>query len=111
MTGTPVGKLLQEDRIANLKSKQGSIIVILTTDIPLSPGQLERLARRTSIGISKSGSPGSNGKGDIFFAFSTANEMDLPQLSGPWRHMTTLNNNLLDPVYMATVEAVDEVNG
>ncbi|WP_158970532.1 P1 family peptidase [Chachezhania sediminis] len=108
VTGHPVGKTMTQDRIADMVTERGSIIVILATDLPMSPGQLERLARRASIGIGRGGTPGGNNSGDIFLAFSTANEMPLPQLSGPWRQMTTLNDEGLDPVYLAAVEAVEE---
>lgn len=108
IAGCPVGDKMPHDRIPGLNHESGSIIVILATDIPLLPGQLERLARRASIGIGRAGSPGGNNSGDIFLAFSTANEMPLPHLTGPWRTMTSLNDDLLDPVYMAAVEAVDE---
>lgn len=108
VAGRRVGEEMSEHRILDMLTERGSIIVILATDMPLSPSQLERLARRASIGIGRGGTPGGNNSGDIFLAFSTANEMPLPQLSGPWRHMTHLNDEFLDPVYMAAVEAVDE---
>ncbi|MCA0996105.1 P1 family peptidase [Alloyangia pacifica] len=108
VAGRPVGAQMTEHRIVDMMTERGSIIVILATDLPLSPSQLERLSRRAAIGIGRAGSPGGNNSGDIFLAFSTANEMPLPQLSGPWRQMTCLNDELLDPVYMAAVEAVDE---
>ena len=108
VAGKRVGQSMNEDRIPDMQTERGSIIVVLATDLPLSPGQLERLSRRASIGISRSGTPGGNNSGDIFLAFSTANAMALPQLSGPWRTMTMLNDELLDPVYLAAVEAVDE---
>lgn len=108
VAGVPVGERMPEDRIPGLEHETGSIIVILATDLPLLPGQLERVARRASIGIGRAGSPGGNNSGDIFLAFSTANEMPLPQMSGAWRSMTCLNDEWLDPVYMAAVEAVDE---
>src|SRR5690625_7739511 len=59
-------------------------------------------------GIGRGGTPGGNSSGDMFLAFSTANDLDLPQVSGPWRQMTCLNDELLDPVYLAAVEAVEE---
>jgi D-aminopeptidase len=108
VAGRSVGPQMMQDRIPDMSTERGSIIVVLATDLPLSPSQLERLARRASIGIGRAGTPGGNNSGDIFLAFSTANEMSLPQLSGPWRTMTTLNDELLDPVYLAAVEAVDE---
>ncbi len=108
VAGQQIGAELPHDRIPNMTTERGSIIVVIATDLPLSPSQLERLSRRASIGIGRAGTPGGNNSGDIFLSFSSANEMDLPQLSGPWRQMTTLNDERLDPVYLAAVEAVDE---
>ena len=106
--GVPVGQHMTDARIPGLSTEHGSIVCIISTDLPLSSSQLERLARRASIGIGRSGTPGGNNSGDIFLAFSTANDMALPQLSGAWRNMTTLNDELLDPVYLAAVESIDE---
>jgi len=106
--GVPVGQKMMDSRIPGMESERGSIVCIIGTDIPLLPGQLERLARRASIGIGRTGTPGGNNSGDIFLAFSTANEMSLPQLSGPWQTMVSLNDELLDPVYLAAVQAVEE---
>lgn len=106
--GMPVGPLMTQTRIPGLSVERGSIICVIATDIPLLPSQLERLARRATIGIGRGGTPGGNNSGDIFLAFSTANEMELPQLSGPWKTLNSLNDELLDAVYLAAVEAVDE---
>ncbi len=106
--GVPVGRHLDRDRMKDMPAERGSIIAVIATDLPLSPSQLERLARRAGLGIGRGGTPGGNNSGDIFLAFSTANRMDLPQLSGAWRDMRTLNDERLDPVYMAVVEGVDE---
>ncbi len=56
-----------------MDEETGSIIVVVATDAPLLPLQLKRLARRVPLGISKVGGYASNGSGDIFIAFSTAN--------------------------------------
>ncbi|MGE0846141.1 MAG: P1 family peptidase [Flavobacteriaceae bacterium] len=106
--GRPVGRMMPQDGPPDTDTERGSIIVVIATDLPMLPGQLERLARRATIGIGRGGTPGGNSSGDIFLAFSTANAMDLPQLGGPWRTMKALNNELLDPVYLAAVEAVEE---
>ncbi|MCT8997315.1 DmpA family aminopeptidase [Chelativorans intermedius] len=106
--GVPVGHAMREDRIPDLHHERGSVICIIGTDLPLLPSQLQKLARRATIGIGRGGTPGGNNSGDMFLAFSIANDMDLPQLSGPWRQMTCLNDELLDSVYLAAVEAVEE---
>lgn len=106
--GVPVGRQMTEDLIPGLRVERGSIICVLATDLPLLPHQLNRLARRATIGIGRGGTAGGNGSGDMFLAFSVANDMDLPQLSGPWRQMSCLNDERLDPVYLAAIEAVEE---
>lgn len=108
VAGRPVGQFLTQDLIPDMPAERGSIICVVATDIPLSPGQLERLARRATIGIGRGGTPGGNNSGDIFVAFSTANKAPLPQLDGHWVTCTTLNDELLDPVYLAAVQAVEE---
>jgi D-aminopeptidase len=72
------------------------------------PNQLKRLAKRAAIGIGRGGTPGGNNSGDIFLAFSTANETELPQLSGVKSYMEYLNDEVFDPIYMAAVESVEE---
>src|SRR5215469_5214224 len=54
--------------------EMGSIIVIVATNAPLTPDQLKRLARRVSVGLGRLGAIEGNGSGDIFLAFSTANQ-------------------------------------
>src|SRR5699024_1565462 len=62
------------------EADQGSIVAIIATDAPLHPRQLEKLARRATLGIGRTGTVGGNGSGDLFLAFSTANERDTPQV-------------------------------
>lgn len=106
--GRPIGERMVEDRIPGFAAERGSIIAIIATDLPMLPSQLERLARRATIGIGRGGTPGGNNSGDIFLAFSTANEMPLPQLNGPWKTTVSVNDERLDDVYLAAVEAVEE---
>ena len=84
----------------------GSIIVVVATDAPLLPHQLERLARRVPIGISKVGGFASNGSGDIFIAFSTAN----PGVAAREGIMETemLPNDAMSPLFLATAQATEE---
>ena len=104
--GVPVGRELREDLIR--RRETGSIIVVLGTDAPLAPLNLRHLAKRAAIGIGRGGTPGGNNSGDIFLAFSTANEGPLPQF-GPVRlALEVLNEDLMDPLYLAAVEAVEE---
>ena len=61
----------QEEELG--KAAEGSIIVILATDAPLLPHQLDRMAQRVALGIARVGGGGGNSSGDIFLSFSTAN--------------------------------------
>ncbi len=104
--GVPVGRELRNDLL--FSREMGSIIVIIGTDAPLAPLNLRHLAKRAAIGIARHGTPGGNNSGDIFLAFSTANESDLPQLSPAKMTFEYLNAEYLDPLYLAAVEAVEE---
>jgi D-aminopeptidase len=81
--GVPVGREIGPEvvpahysgREAARKEEGGSIIVVLATDAPLLPIQCQRLARRATTGLAWVGGMGSNGSGDIFIAFSTANHI------------------------------------
>ena len=104
--GKPVGALMPEGTFR--RREQGSIIVVIATDAPLSRTALRHLARRAGVGVGRGGTPGGNSSGDIFLAFSTANPGPMPQEAGPLVNRVELNNELLDPIYLAAVEAVEE---
>jgi D-aminopeptidase len=105
--GVPVGRHLTDDRLLP-RHEQGSIIVILATDIPMMPHQLNRLARRAAIGIGRGGTPGGNGSGDIFLAFSVANPMPLSRIDQAFLSFDWVNDEQCDPIYLAAVESVEE---
>ena len=104
--GRPVGRLMPEG--AWRDREVGSIIVYIGTDAPLSALSLRHLARRAAIGIGRGGTPSGNSSGDIFLAFSVANPGPMPQGAGPLLSRPELNSEGLDPVYLASVEAVEE---
>ncbi len=104
--GRPVGQLMPEG--AFYSAETGSIIVILATDAPLSALSLRHLARRAAIGIGRGGTPGGNNSGDIFLAFSTANDGPMPHYGGPVLTRQELNGEHIDPLYLGAVEAVEE---
>jgi D-aminopeptidase len=86
----------------------GSTIVVLATDAPMMPHQLNRLARRATIGIGRHGTPGGNLSGDIFLAFSTANPIPRAELVRGAHDFRFLADEEFDPFYMAAVEATEE---
>ncbi len=87
--------------------RDGSIIVVVATDAPVLPHQLERMARRVSLGLARNGSISSNGSGDIFVAFSTANR-EAASEDAPAADARVLANGRLNPLFSATVEATEE---
>src|SRR2546421_7269199 len=89
------------------KQEIGSIIIVLATDAPLLPHQLKRLARRASLGLARTGSVSGNGSGDLFIAFSTANP-HAADAKPPIRTIEIIPNDLIDPLFTATVEATEE---
>jgi L-aminopeptidase/D-esterase-like protein len=105
IAGVPVGRHLVET--ASDAPDLGSIIGIVATDAPLMPHQLKRLARRCGLGIARSGSVAGHGSGDIFLAFSTANGSAMGD-DETLRTMDFLPDAALDPLFAATVQAIDE---
>lgn len=87
--------------------REGSIIVVVATDAPVLPHQLKRIARRVSLGLARNGSTSGNGSGDIFIAFSTANEDSASEIESP-NGLQMLTNRDLNPLFAATVEATEE---
>lgn len=104
--GVPVGKEMPEGW--QRQKESGSIIVIIATDAPLSDAILRQLAKRASLGIGRSGTPGGNNSGDIFLAFSVADATLDTLHAGPMIHRRSVNWEEMDPLYEAAVEAVDE---
>lgn len=87
--------------------EKGSIIIIIATNAPLDARQLKRLATRASAGLAKTGSVFGHGSGDIALAFSSA--YTLPHdLNAPMPAITLLHDGLLDPLFQATADAVEQ---
>lgn len=112
VAGVPVGKHLVAHRVwsepasTEPAGETGSIIIVVATDAPVLPHQLERLARRASLGLARVGSVAGNGSGDIFIAFSTVPVGEAGE--GDVRTVQMLDNNVISPLFQATVEATEE---
>jgi D-aminopeptidase len=104
IAGVPVGREFTENLVWSKET--GSIIAVVATDAPLMAHQLKRLARRASLGVARTGGVSTNGSGDIFIAFSTANR-DAGQSSGLVQ-LTMLPNDRMTPLFEATVQATEE---
>jgi L-aminopeptidase/D-esterase-like protein len=73
--GVPVGRMLGEQGNPELRSELNSILMIIATDAPMLSHQLDRLARRATHGLARTGSISSNSSGDFTLAFSTGNRI------------------------------------
>ena len=104
--GVPVGQHLTANKLRG--KDQGSVIAIVATDAPLQPHQLKRLARRVPMGLARTGAVGNNGSGDIFLAFSTANERAYEIGPAKLRDASFLQNGAIDRLFNAVVEATEE---
>lgn len=93
--GVPVGQLLDE-RPDEAPDPGGSCIAVLATDAPLTPPQLERLARRAGLGLARAGSVAHHGSGEIFVAFATSDARSFPDSSE------------LSTLFQAAVDATEE---
>jgi L-aminopeptidase/D-esterase-like protein len=114
IAGVPVGKEIPDkvpyaSNISPSGQELGSIIIVVATDAPLLPHQLKRLARRATMGLARTGSISGNGSGDLFLAFSTANETAAAQGGKETvKDAKMLANDAMDPMFEATVEATEE---
>ncbi len=95
-------------------SEEGSIIVIVATDAPLTPDQLKRLARRVSVGLGRVGAIEGDESGDIFLAFSTANagadegNSAQPPFNYPNATIQRMQSWKMDAMFTAVVQATEE---
>ena len=112
VAGVPVGQALGKYYLKDELSKasgDGSCIVVIATDAPLSDRNLERLAHRGLLGIARTGSPMTNGSGEYAVAFSTS--MDVrrtPERRAKPSAIVDLPNDLVSPLFEAAVEAAEE---
>jgi L-aminopeptidase/D-esterase-like protein len=108
IAGVPAGAELartrqpgEQDTIASK-----SIIIVLATDAPMLPHQLERLVRRASLGLARTGSISANSSGDIFIAFSTANAGAAS--ADPVAQVGMISNEQITTLFEAAVQATEE---
>lgn len=111
MDGIPVGKKLGQYYLKDEldKSADGSIMVVIATDAPLSDRNLKRLASRGLVGLARTGASMSNGSGDYVVAFSTAEDVrrTTERRSRIWAY-PEIPNDLTSPLFEAAIEATEE---
>jgi D-aminopeptidase len=103
-----------ECRISNwqqddVDKPDGSVIIVVATDAPVDARQLKRLAKRSAIGLGRTGTHIHNGSGDIIIAFSNAHtfphESDIPYDS----HILLRDDHpLMNELFQAVIEATEE---
>ncbi|TCO50674.1 P1 family peptidase [Actinocrispum wychmicini] len=116
VAGIPVGDALADDNPLEdwsvARPGAGSVIVVIATDAPLLPGQCTALARRVPLGLARTGTTGSHFSGDVFLAFSTANEGALtsgfPHPEKEFEDLRFIPWSHIDPFYAAVVQSVEE---
>lgn len=112
VAGMPVGERLGgylfEDAV-DRKQGDGSVIVVIATDAPLSDRNLKRLAARAFIGIGRTGSPMTNGSGDYAIAFSTHPDVRRTAARrAAASQYRDVGNDQMTPLFQAVSEATEE---
>lgn len=114
VNGAPVGREMGKFdfsgdfpyEIPEGQNPDGSVMVVVATDAPLDQRQLERVAKRVGLGLARTGFYSSNGSGDFFIAFSTAQRY--PHSTGLTLDTTVVANDSMSAIFAATVEATEE---
>ncbi len=107
INGVPVGKELKHYGRSTLKPPEGSIVVVIATDAPLTNRQLRRLCKRATHAIARVGGLSTHGSGDFVVAFTTKNRV-YHYDNKVTNDINVINEVLLSILFRAVVEAVEE---
>jgi len=115
INGAPVGRELGSyyyrkflEPVADADKEDGSIMMVVATDAPLTARNLDRIARRAMMGLARTGSFASNGSGDYVIAFSTNPDVRKPRVSKDPVPVKVIVNESMTPLFAATAEATEE---
>jgi len=110
INGAPIGEELGKYYLKNqIESADGSCMIIVGTDAPITSRNLKRIAKRAFLGLAKTGGIASNGSGDYIIAFSTnENLRESYQSDVPTIDNIELRNDRMSPLFLATIEATEE---
>jgi D-aminopeptidase len=108
ISGIRVGEELKNDKEKN--SGDGSCMIVVATDAPITSRNLKRLAKRATFGIARTGGHCSNGSGEYVIAFSTAKDLRIPYFSSDNDVLANqeLRNDKMTPLFEAVIEAIEE---
>ena len=113
INGAPVGRELGSyayrdflEPVADTDKEDGSIMMVVATDAPLTARNLDRVARRAMMGLARTGSFASNGSGDYVIAFSTNPNVRKPRVSKVPVPLEVLVNESMTPLFAAIYNAI-----
>jgi len=109
--GGVIGRTLDKefDQAGRREVSEGSIIVVVATDIPLITSQLNRVAKRAALGLGRTGSYAASTSGEIIIAFSTGNRKPRVNTSrSNFLNLKCISDNAINTVYEAVIEATEE---
>lgn len=109
VAGVQIGKILEKyDYKTNvMQDVDGSCMIVVITDAPVTSRNLERIAKRAIMGLAKTGGIASNGSGDYVIAMSVAKE-NLIDETAKYYTPKELQNENVSPIFLATIEATEE---
>ncbi|HNX82811.1 MAG TPA: P1 family peptidase [Bacteroidales bacterium] len=112
VNGVPVGQELGRYSFrttVNEYKEDGSCMIVVMTDAPLTSRNLKRLGSRAFAGMMRTGASGSNGSGDYIIAVSTAEELRIPYSSeSMYEQWHEIRNDEMDLLFQAAAEATEE---
>lgn len=109
--GVPVGKemgkiLFKKDLTIE---DEGSCMIVVATNAPLSPRNLKRMAKRTAHAFGRVGAYSSNGSGDYAIAFSTSQKVRRISRGNDLEFvLQEVHNRHMSPLFQAVVEGTEE---
>ncbi|WP_299715148.1 P1 family peptidase [uncultured Tenacibaculum sp.] len=109
INGVPIAKELDNYPRNYKYDVDGSCMIVVMTDAPLSNRNLERLAKRAMMGLARTGGIASNSSGDYVIAVSTAKDNFIPHYkNSPLIETKELENGAMTPLFLAVIEATEE---
>jgi D-aminopeptidase len=110
INGVPIMKELGTYPYKNtIESVDGSCMMVVITDAPISDRNLKRMAKRAMLGLAKTGGVAANGSGDYVIAISNAEQNLIPyQTENSIGTFSFIRNDEMTPLFIATIEATEE---
>jgi len=111
VAGVPVGQRLGQYYLRDelTKAADGSCMIVVATDAPVTARNLGRLASRAMLGLARTGGISSNGSGDFVVAFSTDPRVRMKhRADARTEAFEEIRNDDMSPLFLATIEATEE---